>query len=421
MGAPYTEEDKIIEHWPAKAKLMIIDTVDYYILCVKREKINSIETYSIQYSDKSSIFSKVCKMYEEIDIPIDILETPFDVTTDQFKMITDICGKNISIHKDTQYLENMFDKNEDISFQNLLLDLSKIIEFTKIQMFWNSRKNLISKKKSLEHIDNESILKATSNPNKNSNIIEDLETSVEGFSKLDCLYKYINEKDNITNCITNCEDLCSLPLYIIYNTLYNISLLVNDSCNTVKLIENDFPEFVIIDKFTDMSEINTQNIRNFFHKRAFDSIDNIKEKILSFKVLYDIKSNTGMVKDYSEKNDVIMIINQLYEQNTNPNDKIRATEIYKKIEILSKPETQGNLAFRKRVARYLIDIGLTRKRLSDGIYYYGLIEKTINNTSDSLETIEEKRKIDEELHRPPPPALENKTNSLVVAQKRVTQ
>lgn len=421
MSATYINENKINLSLASPAKLMIIDTVDYYIMSIDRTK--SSNTY---FKANDNTFSKVCKLYEEMDIPIDILETPFKVTTEEFEMITNICGKNIPISKESYIV---FSPEPELTFQSLLIDLSKIIEFSKIQLFWNKRKQpIIDRNNVSTRIDKENELTNGSDGFKddnnksafkrqfilpNVNNSEDVETTVEAFSDPDCIYKLVNEKDNITNT----EDINYLPTYIIYNNLYNTSLVINENADTIKLIENDFPEFTVVDKLMDLSDNNSLNIHNFFHKKMFDSIEDIKSKIESFRVLYSIKDDSNLFKDYTEKEEVIMIINRLYDQNTNPSDKIKATELYSRIEHLSKPENQGNLAFRKRVARYLIEIGLTRKRVSDGIYYYGLVYKNIF-TADSIEDLEEKRKIDEELYRPPAP-LVVKAHPLTIAQQKL--
>lgn len=46
--------------------------------------------------------------------------------------------------------------------------------------------------------------------------------------------------------------------------------------------------------------------------------------------------------------------------------------------------------FKKRLAGYLIEFGVHKKRLSDAYYYYGLEKK--ENTTITLQQIEEKRK-----------------------------
>ena len=181
--------------------------------------------------------------------------------------------------------------------------------------------------------------------------------------------------------------------YIVYNTLYNICLIIDEHSNVMDKIVKQFPEFKVIDKFNDMTSEDNINFVNFFHCKMFKSVEDIEKKIESFKNLYDIKNTNLTVngKEYTEKEEILTIIDKEYEQNTNPADKIKATDIYNTINncILNNKHYGNELAFRKRVSGYLIDLGLTRKRFGDGIYYYGLVKK--DSTSLSIDDVMKRR------------------------------
>jgi hypothetical protein len=159
----------------------------------------------------------------------------------------------------------------------------------------------------------------------------------------------------------------------------------------IDIIVKDFPEFIVVDKISELTEENYNLLYKFFNNKIFNSIIDLKDKVKSLKNLYDIDikdNNNDIGKKYSEKDEVLMIINKTYEQNNNSNDKLKASEIYTLIENYF-PLFKGNLTFRKRVSGYLIETGLSRKRISDGIYYYGLKKKEykIEKTYDNIEKI----------------------------------
>lgn len=52
-------------------------------------------------------------------------------------------------------------------------------------------------------------------------------------------------------------------------------------------------------------------------------------------------------------------------------------------------------SFRNKLSKYLLDIGLKRKRFSDGFYYYGLKDKEVGERD--LKEIEKARNEDVEL------------------------
>ncbi len=413
-------------------KLKIIDTADYYILALDRTynyKMFQLQGYEPTENnsiavESDSIFKKATILYNEMDIPIDVLNTDIQLNDDEFKSITNICGKNIPITKDLDY--------------NILLNnFSKILELSKVQIFWTNYYNKLQNKPEIAFTDavDENNLKTkiqgnadpidhvgidTSTINIFSQKVIDLRdgnvdqktftgTIIQPFSGSE----YYSEPDlkksdenlyitcmNSKNCTVTEQIQLLIPnTYAIYNTLYDISLIVTDEITdfnkvftynsynkNIKFSEitKDFDDFNIVETFENINSESINKFKNFFHKKTFSSIDDFKKKIDIFKTLFDITNNNKPELVYgniiSEKDEVLNIICKMYEQNTNPDDKIKATTIFNTIEnSMHRSSYIGNFSFRKRLSKYLIDIGLKRKRISDGIYYYGLVPKKLTD------------------------------------------
>jgi hypothetical protein len=350
-----------------------------------------------------------------MEILAEIIETPFTVTEKEFNILIDICGKNIPIKENAN--------KDNILYNKIITDFFKILEFSKIKDYWNELKttNLTITKNQFEHsglwnieksreqivtnVSNSDNVKSTSTRKDNalktplfeenkyekgepvpftgSEFYCDLNNNDGSYlTNINNNFKYIDDKELVSNNLAYIYHT-----YILYNSLYNVSIILKkEEQEIIDIIIKDFPEFIVVDKIDELTEENYNLLYKFFNNKIFSSITDLQDKVKSLKNLYDIDikdNNNDIGKKYSEKDEVLMIINKTYEQNNNSNDKLKASEIYTLIENYF-PLFKGNLTFRKRVSGYLIETGLSRKRVSDGIYYYGLkkkeykIEKTYN-------------------------------------------
>jgi hypothetical protein len=406
---------------PQTYKLKIIDTIDHLILTLDnfniKEEINEFSYLKTNFKKYPiDIIDKVTNIYINMEILAEIIETPFTVTEKEFNILIDICGKNIPIKENAN--------KDNILYNKIITDFFKILEFSKIKDYWNELKttNLTITKNQFEHsglwnieksreqivtnVSNSDNVKSTSTRKDNalktplfeenkyekgepvpftgSEFYCDLNNNDGSYlTNINNNFKYIDDKELVSNNLAYIYHT-----YILYNSLYNVSIILKkEEQEIIDIIIKDFPEFIVVDKIDELTEENYNLLYKFFNNKIFSSITDLQDKVKSLKNLYDIDikdNNNDIGKKYSEKDEVLMIINKTYEQNNNSNDKLKASEIYTLIENYF-PLFKGNLTFRKRVSGYLIETGLSRKRVSDGIYYYGLkkkeykIEKTYDN------------------------------------------
>jgi hypothetical protein len=148
-------------------------------------------------------------------------------------------------------------------------------------------------------------------------------------------------------------------------------------------IPANFQDFSLVKEFLPSMSADTRKaFDNIFHKKSFQSVYEIEEKIKAFENLYNIsnvKTEKAKVKEYF---DTYYLISNEVEK------RIKANDLYKEvINNLCIPYDNAAL-FKKRLAGYLIEFSLQKKRFSDAYYYYGL--EKLQAPKITLEQIEEK-------------------------------
>jgi hypothetical protein len=110
----------------------------------------------------------------------------------------------------------------------------------------------------------------------------------------------------------------------------------------------------------------------------------MKTKISAFKQLYNLDSSD------TEKHRVRYFLDTHYTISSDADKRMKANDLYKEvINHLCIPYEESS-AFKKRLAGYLIEFNLQKKRFSDAYYYYGINKKEYPKVT--LDEIEEKRR-----------------------------
>jgi hypothetical protein len=109
-----------------------------------------------------------------------------------------------------------------------------------------------------------------------------------------------------------------------------------------------------------------------------DDENDFKKRIDLITNLYNQYKND--MKTKTEFENIKDFITNSYDINDNINYKIKASDILTIIENYYSETNntnfiQGDISFRNKLSKYLTDLGLKKKRLSDGIYYFGLVLK----------------------------------------------
>ncbi len=192
-------------------------------------------------------------------------------------------------------------------------------------------------------------------------------------------------------------------IYIIFNKYYLSSLILNNiGTFELELLKNNNFEFEIYYESNKILNNNIQNIVDkMFNGETFESKDIFINQIEIFKKLLN---NINSSYNSKEKDLILNYINNNYTITKNIDDKIKSSDLFailnyntipkniddkimssdlfailnNNINIQEKNKT-NIISFRNRSSKYLIEIGLTKKRFTDGYYYYGLKKKNYSN------------------------------------------
>jgi hypothetical protein len=381
----------------------ILDTGDYNILA---------------FENGNNIIETAISLYSKIDVSINIIKLDISVNKEVKDFIKSICGRLIPYNSSSIVIGpsgpvagavgniaagavgniaagvvgNIADK--------LKFDIEQIIKFHKLKLFWASYGKEFSDNVPPLKVDpispindingNDTYEENYGLINQNQVYYELIETFQKKVLKSDWSSGY-NVKSNDT-VVPNLE--CNS--YIIFNNVYNISLFIT-GVHDIKSFCEEFPEFEIIETFNDLAEDILNNCFTLFNKKTFMTKQNLVDKVESFKKLYDFPSKLGNIVE-NEKNKVFRFMKNMYIIDNDPVNKIGASELYNAVMNNLCIQYTDKTAFRKRLAGYFLELGLIRKRYTDGYYYYGIslryddkkkscqisIEEIMNKRSDEI-------------------------------------
>jgi hypothetical protein len=378
--------------------------------------LNNGEHYILAFEQNlgRNIIKSAISLYEQIDISIDLIDLNLSVDAKVKDFIKSICGRIIPYTTSKIYIntctinEQEVEDNEATNIINRLkIDIKNIIDFYSIKNFWHGYTN-----------DLVTLLNSTPKEETKKETKFIPEEDLYHFSTLDEFDKKILTEDyaakgQIINStpdtkhlnsvsskklasLENLEDLNSYKSYIIFNNIFNISLFITNTVSIKELCE-EFTEFEIIETFNNANIID--GCKTFFHKKCFADKKDLIDKVSSFKKLYQIDSEV----DKSEKDKVLSFLNNMYIISEDPTQKISATELYNIIGNHLCVGYNDKVSVRKRLTGYLIEMGLTKKRYSNGYYYYGVQLRYDNNTNQvSIDELMKKRESERELWIPVP-------------------
>jgi hypothetical protein len=397
--------------------IFILDTGDYNILAFQPKNV------------QSNVIQTAISMYEQFDVTINLIDLNMSVNKEVKDFIKSICGRLIPYNNSAivvgdvanrkqvvATLDDLMKYNADESQANvssdmgnivdkLKYDLKQIISFYKIKSFWSSYTKDISDvdpSKKNNQATPPPLLDVAGHDEK---VIEFGLVNEAFSSKVlpkDWLagYRVPEDRMNDTSLITISSKRDKIvsndtfPLsYIIFNNVYNISLFIREN-PSVKDTCDEFPEFEIVETFDSnkISQSTLENCYSLFNKKTFLSKQSLIEKLESFKKLYDIPKNDNnpyTAENVSEKDKVIRFMNNMYIMNDDPTYKIGASELYNTVMNHLCIPFEDKIAFRKRLAGYFIELGLTRKRYTDGYSYYGIKLRYDDNKKTGPISIEE--------------------------------
>jgi len=172
---------------------------------------------------------------------------------------------------------------------------------------------------------------------------------------------------------------------LLYNSIFDTTVAVYDRNHQLSKLCELYPEFEVADTIFS----NFDEYEEYFNGRRFASKDVFINKLKAFTELYSEEES----KEYDEEKRIIeTIIKSRFIISDDVSKRIRASELYLMVEALY--DTPDKNLFRRRLSTYLIEFGVTKKRFTDGYYFFGLEDKIIKSMPTSLQEIMIQRDID---------------------------
>ncbi len=163
----------------------------------------------------------------------------------------------------------------------------------------------------------------------------------------------------------------------------------------IRRIINEYPifGFKILFEYESKNTEELNHIESKFHRKTFFNSDELQRSLdLTAKYiqfLHESSSTESFKSENAEQTIITKFITSYFSIDNNPEHKFKASELF---ELISSKRTQLDIHpdtnFRNRLSKYLQSMGLQKKRMSDGYYYYGLVEKEDFGTSNKINKIQ---------------------------------
>ncbi len=161
-------------------------------------------------------------------------------------------------------------------------------------------------------------------------------------------------------------------------------VLEENQLNYIKELTTYFKGFKVLKEYKNLFKNTAKDLKAYFHFREFLDMDSAKNKLSSYETLNDISDSDSTLTQNSINDMIIGYITSNYKITDDPKQIIKASVLLEQTEqAFSIDRTSytdskfqelvsDKLKFRKQLSETLLHLGLKKKRLSDGIYYYGI-------------------------------------------------
>jgi len=338
--------------------------------------------------DKLELINDLVELYKQIGVIMLIIDANTIVSQIEKDMIMNTLGNN------------SFKKRENINTRGLILDIIKYvqnIEVCKSKIDNNTPKNVYLQKDKYNDLKiNAQTQKylydynvdipaprgeelnvpiplglddLLTNDNININIEKNIEPANRNYGNSQYTYlidtwwsEHKNETLNNSYCI-------------LYNQDNECSLVCNYT-QKIRGISDEFGDFIILREYNNIPEKSVGLLKELIHNNMYCEKISIEKKLVAFESLYDVEK---INQQEDEKSLIIFYIKQNYIISDDVNKRIKVSVLLEEVETELKI---SNTNLKYNFANYLYDIGLQKKRYSDGMYLYGIESKANAKIND---------------------------------------
>lgn len=184
-----------------------------------------------------------------------------------------------------------------------------------------------------------------------------------------------------------------LKCSILYCHSLSMAFIVDkENIGFIPYLTHNFRDFELVKTYDKLSQKELEDCRLYFHKREFETVDILTSKVGSFEILFDIEKDKKQVAS----KEIELFIRDNYTIDTDPKNILKASTIVENVQLQLRPENKDKLKLSKEISAILLGMGLKKKRMADGIYYYGMTVKPLfgsNDTEEQFQKIVEEHKL----------------------------
>lgn len=349
-------------------ELKILDTTDSYILTFIGNGLN-----------KSKVLPTYEDLYNEIGITLNVIDTPYTMLSeDTVSFIRNTCGSIVPTTLPFCSKTNGIIEGGQSVLEKLVKDIATVVDFNRIQRFWKSYNTPSQPQQSDVKVINGWVVNGYIPPYVDTcdNIcLEKLTVSGSNLSDIykvkllpeDHVQKSSRAKDNIT--------------YILWNNTYSIAIVYEDKHDVILQIDRNKGEWEIVHTLTPANFDIIGMCSSVFHRKTFESIRAVRDKVGYLKNFLSINEETDQTSNQTnntsiQKNTVLSYIQSNYDISKDNNQKVRATDVYKSFCNNFHIDYTNESTFKKKLIGHLLELGVVKKRFSDGYYFCGITHKT---------------------------------------------
>ena len=181
------------------------------------------------------------------------------------------------------------------------------------------------------------------------------------------------------------DTLIYTQLCVLYYDDQMITIVLEENqLNYIKELTKYFKGFKVLKEYKNLFKNTAKDLKTYFHFREFLDMDGAKNKLSSYETLNDITDSDSSLTQNSINDMIIGYITSNYKITDDPKQIIKASVLLEQSEQAFSIDRSSytdskfqelvsdKLKFRKQLSETLLHLGLKKKRLSDGIYYYGI-------------------------------------------------
>jgi hypothetical protein len=339
-------------------ELKILDTSDAYILAFIGNGLN-----------RDKILPTYEALYNEIGVPINIVDTPYSVLSEgTMHFIINTCGAVVPTTLPFVTKPDAITKDGSSLLDKLTTDIETIIQYNRINRFWQ----------------------AYANPNTTNSKTDSCATGVVSSIVDTCDNSFLTSAQ-VSSSLTDIFDIKLLPdnhvpkssrshdnvTYILWNNTYSIAIIYEDLDDVIPHIHKNKGEWEIVHILSPMTADFIATCKCVFHKKTFDNLHALGKKVDGLKQLLGINEQVKnpSVDSAIDKNLLITYLQEHFEISKDNTNKIRASDLYKRLCNNFRIDYTNESTFKRKLIGHLLELGIVKKRFSDGYYFCGITPK----------------------------------------------